>query len=63
MILLAATLSELKISCLEVERREVKQSYQMALDAYVREYMGRPLDKLATFFDNIQQLIDKGTYR
>lgn len=39
-------LSQLKISVLDLERKEAKQKYQDALRAYVTQYFGRPLEKL-----------------
>lgn len=43
---LHALLSQLKISVLEAERKEAKQRYQEALQSYVIQYFGRPLEKL-----------------
>ena len=39
-------ISELKIACLDAMRKEAKRRYQESIDIYVREYMGRPLDKI-----------------
>jgi exocyst complex component 1 len=39
-------LSQLKIPVLEPEKREAKQKYQEALQSYVIQYFGRPLEKL-----------------
>ncbi|UYV70774.1 EXOC1 [Cordylochernes scorpioides] len=39
-------LYQLKIGCLETERKEAKQKYSEALQAYVTHYFGRPLEKL-----------------
>lgn len=41
-----STLSRLKISCLEAERREAKQKYTEHLQAYVINSLGQPLEKL-----------------
>lgn len=43
---LYALLSQLKISVLDGHRKEVKQKYNEALNAYVTRYFGRPLEKL-----------------
>lgn len=44
--MLVAVLSQLKISCLDGERKEAKQIYQDNLHAYTTAYLGRPLEKL-----------------
>lgn len=41
-----ALLSQLKITVLEAEKKEAKQKYQDALQSYVIQYFGRPLEKL-----------------
>lgn len=43
---LYALLSQLKISVLDIHRKEAKQKYNDALNAYVTRYFGRPLEKL-----------------
>ena len=43
---IVATLSQLKFTCLEGERKEAKQKYQDHLQAYVTMQLGRPLEKL-----------------
>lgn len=43
---LYSLLSQLKISVLDSQRKEVKQRYNDALAAYVTQYFGRPLEKL-----------------
>ncbi|EEC10565.1 exocyst complex component sec3, putative, partial [Ixodes scapularis] len=48
-------LYQLKIACLEPERKEAKQRYSEALQAYVTHYFGRPLDKLNLFFEGVAQ--------
>uniref|UniRef100_A0A915L6I7 Exocyst complex component Sec3 C-terminal domain-containing protein n=1 Tax=Romanomermis culicivorax TaxID=13658 RepID=A0A915L6I7_ROMCU len=53
-------LSQLKIACLEPQKKDAKQNYQQALDNYVKEYMGRPMEKLQTFFDHIDACISQG---
>ncbi|VDO57788.1 unnamed protein product [Haemonchus placei] len=40
------TLSELKIPCLDAQRKEAKREKEENIDLYVREYMGRPLEKI-----------------
>ncbi|KAE8629606.1 hypothetical protein XENTR_v10000543 [Xenopus tropicalis] len=50
-----ATLSRLKISCLEAEKREAKQKYGDHLQSYVIVSLGHPLEKLNVsifFFKN-----------
>lgn len=41
-----ATLSRLKISCLEAEKREAKQKYMDHMQSYVIYSLGQPLEKL-----------------
>lgn len=41
-----STLSRLKISCLDTERREAKHKYTDHLQAYVINSLGQPLEKL-----------------
>lgn len=41
-----AILSELKIECLDSKRKIVKEMYKENIQLYVREYMGRPLEKI-----------------
>lgn len=41
-----STLSRLKISCLDAERREAKQKYTDHLQSYVINSLGQPLEKL-----------------
>lgn len=41
-----STLSSLKISCLETERKEAKQKYTEHLQSYVINSLGQPLEKL-----------------
>lgn len=53
-------LSQLKISVLDHERKEVKQKYQDALRAYVTQYFGRPLEKLNLFFEGVQAKVGAG---
>ncbi|KAL1429406.1 hypothetical protein MTO96_002455 [Rhipicephalus appendiculatus] len=53
-------LYQLKIGCLEAERREAKQRYSEALQAYVTHYFGRPLEKLNLFFEGVQSKVAQG---
>ncbi|KAK5965150.1 Exocyst complex component 1 [Trichostrongylus colubriformis] len=56
------TLSELKIPCLDAQRKEAKREKEENIDLYVREYMGRPLEKIHVFFDAVQNAIEmRGT--
>eukprot|EP00095_Tigriopus_kingsejongensis_P011050 snap_masked-scaffold23_size669530-processed-gene-1.4 protein:Tk11050 transcript:snap_masked-scaffold23_size669530-processed-gene-1.4-mRNA-1 annotation:"exocyst complex component 1" len=57
---LHALLSQMKISALEGLKKEIKQKYIEAQQAYVTQYFGRPLDKLNLFFDGIQQRVAAG---
>jgi len=57
---LFSILSQFKIACLDQQRRDAKQAYQDALDTYVVEHMGKPLDKLSMFFDMIDEKIEQG---
>lgn len=41
-----STLSRLKISCLDAERREAKHKYTEHLQSYVINSLGQPLEKL-----------------
>ena len=41
-----STLSRLKISCLEAERKEAKHKYTDHLGSYVINSLGQPLEKL-----------------
>uniref|UniRef100_A0A0N5AIT6 Sec3-PIP2_bind domain-containing protein n=1 Tax=Syphacia muris TaxID=451379 RepID=A0A0N5AIT6_9BILA len=57
---LYSMLSELKIECLDIQRKEAKKTYQENIQLYVREYMGRPLEKLHTFFEGVEDAIRRG---
>ena len=60
-----STLSRLKISCLEAERREAKHKYTEHLQSYVINSLGQPLEKLnvslCCYHDHICSLCDVGT--
>uniref|UniRef100_A0A914MHC0 Exocyst complex component Sec3 PIP2-binding N-terminal domain-containing protein n=1 Tax=Meloidogyne incognita TaxID=6306 RepID=A0A914MHC0_MELIC len=53
-------LSELKIPCLDARRKEVRQKYQENVTIYVREMLGRPLEKIHNFFERIERLMENG---
>ncbi|XP_969314.1 exocyst complex component 1 [Tribolium castaneum] len=57
---LYSLLSQLKISVLDAQRKEAKQKYNDALQAYVTLYFGRPLEKLNTFFEGVQARVASG---
>uniref|UniRef100_A0AC34QVY9 Exocyst complex component Sec3 PIP2-binding N-terminal domain-containing protein n=1 Tax=Panagrolaimus sp. JU765 TaxID=591449 RepID=A0AC34QVY9_9BILA len=54
------TLSELKIKCLDGRRAEAKELKNINIDNYVREYMGRPLEKIHIFFEQVEKAIESG---
>ena len=53
-------MSRLKIALLENQRKEVKQKYNDALQNYVTQYFGRPLEKVNIFFDGVSVKINSG---
>ncbi|XP_064190064.1 exocyst complex component 1 isoform X1 [Anguilla rostrata] len=55
-----STLSRLKISCLEAERREAKHKYTEHLQAYVITSLGQPLEKLNHFFEGVEARVAQG---
>ncbi|ETN84038.1 hypothetical protein NECAME_07065 [Necator americanus] len=56
------TLSELKIPFLDAQRKDAKREKEENIDLYVREYMGRPLERIHVFFEAIQNAIEmRGT--
>ncbi|XP_069600552.1 exocyst complex component 1 isoform X1 [Ranitomeya imitator] len=55
-----ATLSRLKISCLEAEKREAKQKYNDHLQSYVIYSLGHPLEKLNIFFEGVKARVAQG---
>ncbi|XP_072262320.1 exocyst complex component 1 isoform X4 [Pyxicephalus adspersus] len=55
-----ATLSRLKISCLETEKREAKQKYNDHLQSYVIYSLGHPLEKLNIFFEGVKARVAQG---
>ncbi|XP_046691852.1 exocyst complex component 1 isoform X4 [Silurus meridionalis] len=55
-----STLSRLKISCLETERKEAKQKYTDHLQYYVINSLGQPLEKLNHFFEGVEARVAQG---
>ncbi|KAM9479340.1 exocyst complex component 1-like isoform 2-T2 [Salvelinus alpinus] len=55
-----STLSHLKISCLETERRESKHKYTDHLQSYVINSLGQPLEKLNHFFEGVEARVAQG---
>ncbi|KAM4807666.1 exocyst complex component 1 [Rhinophrynus dorsalis] len=55
-----ATLSRLKISCLEAEKKEAKQKYSDHLQSYVIYSLGHPLEKLTIFFEGVKARVSQG---
>ncbi|XP_062411670.1 exocyst complex component 1 isoform X3 [Sardina pilchardus] len=55
-----STLSRLKISCLESERREAKHKYTEHLQCYVITSLGQPLEKLNHFFEGVEARVSQG---
>ena len=53
-------LSQLKISCLDQEREEAKKRYRLHQQQYVITCLGKPLDKLSTFFEGVENLLGSG---
>ncbi|XP_015241060.1 PREDICTED: exocyst complex component 1 isoform X4 [Cyprinodon variegatus] len=55
-----STLSRLKISCLDAERREAKHKYTDHLQCYVINSLGQPLEKLNHFFEGVEARVAQG---
>ncbi|XP_058611216.1 exocyst complex component 1 isoform X3 [Onychostoma macrolepis] len=55
-----STLSSLKISCLEAERKEAKHKYTEHLQSYVINSLGQPLEKLNHFFEGVEARVAQG---
>lgn len=53
-------LRSLKIPCLESQRKEANNQYKTALNSYVSQYFGRPLEKVNVFFEGVQAKIAQG---
>ena len=50
----------MKIQCLEKFREEAKKCYRRNQDEYVVNCLGKPLEKLSTFFDGVERLLASG---
>ncbi|VDO51252.1 unnamed protein product [Schistosoma margrebowiei] len=48
------------MSSLDDYRQDAKNRYTLALQEYTKTCMGRPLEKLASFFENVQSALDAG---
>ncbi|XP_041989287.1 exocyst complex component 1 [Aricia agestis] len=57
---LHAVVSALRVPALEGVRRDAKARYAEALRSYVTQYFGRPLEKLAAFFDRVAEAVASG---
>uniref|UniRef100_H2L4T6 Exocyst complex component 1 n=1 Tax=Oryzias latipes TaxID=8090 RepID=H2L4T6_ORYLA len=55
-----STLSRLKISCLDAEKREAKHKYTDHLQSYVINSLGQPLEKLNHFFEGVESRVAQG---
>ncbi|XP_035379890.1 exocyst complex component 1 isoform X2 [Electrophorus electricus] len=55
-----STLSRMKISCLEAERKEAKHKYLDHLQSYVINSLGQPLEKLNHFFEGVEARVAQG---
>lgn len=53
-------MSHLKIQCLENTREEAKQRSRVHQQEYVIACLGKPLDKLSTFFEGVERLLASG---
>lgn len=53
-------LSVMKIQCLEKHREDAKKRYKTHQEEYVVSCLGKPLEKLSTFFDGIERLLASG---
>ncbi|KAL4230853.1 Exocyst complex component 1 [Mactra antiquata] len=53
-------LSHLKIPCLENDKKIAKQKYHDNLNAYTKDRLGRPLEKLHTFVEGIKTKMNQG---
>ncbi|CAG5054706.1 unnamed protein product [Parnassius apollo] len=57
---LHGAVSSLRAPALDALRRECRARYAEALRAYVTQYFGRPLDKLAQFFEGVAEAVASG---
>ncbi|XP_076873246.1 exocyst complex component 1 isoform X5 [Brachyhypopomus gauderio] len=55
-----STLSRMKISCLEAERKDAKHKYLDHLQSYVINSLGQPLEKLNHFFEGVEARVAQG---
>ena len=53
-------LSHLKITCLEKAREEAKQRNRTNQQEYVITCLGKPLEKLSSFFEGVERLLASG---
>lgn len=53
-------LTRLKIVCLENEKREARKKYLDSQKMYVKEMLGRPMEKINIFFEGVQECIAAG---
>ena len=53
-------LSVMKIMCLDKYRDEAKKRFRSNQDEYVVTCLGKPLEKLSTFFDGVERLLASG---
>jgi hypothetical protein len=54
-------LSTLKVECLKPFRESITVKYKTALGHFVQWILGRPMEKLSTFFEEVERLIESGT--
>lgn len=54
-------LSQLKIECLQPFKTAAQQKYRENLSLYVQSILGHPMEKLTTFFEGVERLIQSGT--
>ncbi|XP_045769550.1 exocyst complex component 1 [Maniola jurtina] len=57
---LHACVSALRVPALDALRRDARARYADALRAYVTQQFGRPLEKLATFFEGVAEAVAGG---
>ncbi|XP_052078760.1 exocyst complex component 1-like isoform X1 [Mytilus californianus] len=57
---MGSVLSQLKIPCLDGDRKEAKQVYQDNLSVYTTNLLGRPLEKIQVFFEGVESKIASG---
>ncbi|OWR52144.1 exocyst complex component sec3 [Danaus plexippus plexippus] len=57
---LHACVSSLRVTALDSLRRDARMRYSEALKQYVTQYFGRPLEKLAQFFERVGEAVASG---